>query len=281
MKSIALVTDSSSQISSDLADRFGARVVPLTVSIDGAEYLEGSELDADAFYRMVESAPDPLVLSTTQPTPDQFVAAFEDAASAGSAEVLAVLVGSAYSGTVNAATLAAAAVDIPVRIVDSGVASFGITSCLWAAAEVLAADGSVDDAVAAAETRASAVESVFILQGIELARQSGRFAAVESDIQEEEIAIIWSGRSGMEVIDSVRTVDAAVAVMIGRLVAGDQRLVAAVGRAGRQTEPVTDAFRAALEGTPRIAEIVEYRVGPSIAAHTGPGTAGGFYWPTV
>ncbi|MDG1366435.1 MAG: hypothetical protein P8P85_05200 [Acidimicrobiales bacterium] len=28
-----------------------------------------------------------------------------------------------------------------------------------------------------------------------------------------------------------------------------------------------------------ITEVVRYRVGPSIAAHPGPGAAGGFWWP--
>ena len=30
---------------------------------------------------------------------------------------------------------------------------------------------------------------------------------------------------------------------------------------------------------PAVADLVRYRVGPSIGAHTGPGTAGGFWYP--
>ena len=28
-------------------------------------------------------------------------------------------------------------------------------------------------------------------------------------------------------------------------------------------------------------DVTRYRVGPSVAAHTGPGTAGGFFWPAL
>ena len=50
------------------------------------------------------------------------------------------------SGTVNAARLAAQLVDVPVHVVDSGTASFGVTACLWHAADVVAAGGSAAEA---------------------------------------------------------------------------------------------------------------------------------------
>lgn len=42
------------------------------------------------------------------------------------------------SGTLNSARLAAQMVDVPVRMVDSGTASFGISCCAWAAADAIA-----------------------------------------------------------------------------------------------------------------------------------------------
>ena len=56
----ALVTDSNSQLPDDLRDRFDVEVVPVTVVIDGQEYLEGVDLDADGFYELFAdgAAPD-------------------------------------------------------------------------------------------------------------------------------------------------------------------------------------------------------------------------------
>ena len=34
-----------------------------------------------------------------------------------------------------------------------------------------------------------------------------------------------------------------------------------------------------LDGHTSVREIVQYRVGPSVGVHTGPGTAGGFFYP--
>ena len=34
-----------------------------------------------------------------------------------------------------------------------------------------------------------------------------------------------------------------------------------------------------LARAPEVKEVVLYRIGPSVGAHTGPGTAGCFFWP--
>ena len=63
-----IVTDSNSQITADLVERFDVEVVPLTVTIDGADHLEGVDLDADGFYGHFSNGHAPEV-STSQPAP--------------------------------------------------------------------------------------------------------------------------------------------------------------------------------------------------------------------
>ena len=63
---IGLVVDSNSQMPVDLARRFGIVVVPLTVTIDGADRLEGVDLVADEFYGHWRDGHVPQV-STSQP----------------------------------------------------------------------------------------------------------------------------------------------------------------------------------------------------------------------
>ena len=44
---IGICTDSNSQLPESLAQRYAVEVVPITVTVDGHEYLEGVDLDAD------------------------------------------------------------------------------------------------------------------------------------------------------------------------------------------------------------------------------------------
>ncbi|HEV3401658.1 MAG TPA: DegV family protein, partial [Acidimicrobiales bacterium] len=171
---IGLVTDSNSQIPPELVDRYGVEVVPLTVSVDGTAYLEGVELDADAFWERFRSGTP--AVSTSQPSPGRFADAYRALAARGAAEILSVHIGSNTSGTVNSARLAASSLPVPVRVVDTGTASFGVTCCLWEAAEALAAGASAEEAEAAALDVAGRVGMAFVVRALDLPRAGGRLA---------------------------------------------------------------------------------------------------------
>lgn len=52
----------------------------------------------------------------------------------------------------------------------------------------------------------------------------------------------------------------------------------AIGLADPATSAFADGLVAALSGRDEIIDITHYRVSPSVAAHTGPDTAGLFFW---
>ena len=56
---------------------------------------------------------------------------------------------------------------------------------------------------------------------------------------------------------------------------------AAVCLADPATVGFCDALERGLARLDHVVDVTRYRVGPSIAAHTGPGTAGGFFWPAL
>ncbi|MDP1807155.1 MAG: DegV family protein [Acidimicrobiales bacterium] len=171
---IGLVTDSNAQLPPELAERYGVEVVPLSVTIDGEEYLEGVDLDAAEFYaRFQRRRP---VVSTAQPSPGRFAEAYEAVAASGATEILSIHIGSSVSGTVNSARLASQVAPVPVRIVDTGTASFAVSLCLWEAAEAIAAGATLEEAAAAAERVGAAVGNVFVVGALDVARAGGRLA---------------------------------------------------------------------------------------------------------
>ena len=150
-----MVTDSNAQLPPELAERYGVEIVPLTVTMDGTEYLEGVDLDVDDFYARFEAGRP--IVSTAQPSPGRFAAAYEAVAARGAKEILSVHIGSSVSGTVNSARLASQVSPVPVRIVDTGTASFAISLCLWDAAEAVAAGATLQEAAEAAERAGATV----------------------------------------------------------------------------------------------------------------------------
>ena len=274
---IALVTDSNSQIPPELVARYGVEVVPLTVVIDGVEHAEGVDLDADAFYARFADGGAPEV-STSQPSPGAFAAAYRRAAERGADAILSVHIGAAVSGTLNAAKVAASASPVPVRLVDTGTASFGITCCVWEAAEALRAGADVEDAAAVAERTAGTVGNVFVVRALDLARRGGRVAVDPSDAPTDAVPVLTLVGGAVEVVATVATVDDAAQAMADHIVASGDGLRVAIGYADAAGAPLSDALRRLVAADHRVLEVVRYRVGPSVGVHTGPGTAGAFYF---
>lgn len=273
----ALITDSNAQLPDALVERYGITTVALTVTVDGVAYREGAELSADDFYAaFAERTPE---VASAAPSPGQFLQAYRACAEAGAASVLAVLLGSEYSGTVNAANLAAGRSPIPVQVVDTHTASFGISFAAWAAADCLHGGGSVEAAAAAAATECSKVDNVFTIKAIDLARAGGRVVVDTAAVESGTIPLLRHHRGQTEVVGQVGNVDEAAEQMAAIVCRGaaPRSVRAAVGVADAAAAPLWQALEARLQAAPEIDEVLRYRIGPSVGVHTGPGTAGVFY----
>ena len=274
---IALVTDSASQIPPDLVERFGVHVVPITFTIAGTEHREGLDLTADDFWGRVETGNLPEI-TTSQPSPGEIAEVYEAALAAGATSIVSVHVGADVSGTVNAANLAAALIDAPVHVVDSGTASFGVTACLWRAADAIAAGSTPTEAAAAAAAVAPSIGTSFTLQGTDFARAGGRFEYALPDDADDVIVLAGYG-TALEIVGSARNAEALCDLIVAPFSAAGRPVRAGVGLADDSTTELTEMIEQRLRADDLITEVVRYRVGPSIAAHTGPGTARGFWWP--
>jgi DegV family protein with EDD domain len=252
--------------------------VPLTVTVDGVAHLEGVDLDADGFYARFAGGRTPVV-STSQPSPGQFVDVYQRLADAGATEILSIHIGSAISGTLNSARLAAQGSAVPVRLVDTGTASFGVACCVWEAGEALARGAGVEEAASVAEQLAATVGNVFIVRALDLARAGGRLAQGVDAGTGDAIPVLSLVGGEITVVGTAATTAEAADVMAGRVTAAGPRLRVAVGVADAAAAAVAGAIEDRLQGDERVLEVVRYRVGPSVGVHSGPGTAGAFFYP--
>ncbi|MFT4865660.1 MAG: DegV family protein with EDD domain [Ilumatobacter sp.] len=278
---IGVVVDSNSQLPGSLAERYGIEVVPLTVTVNGVDHLEGVDLTSRAFYASWDDGKVPTI-TTSQPSPGQFVAAYQRLAARGCTEILSVHIAEAMSGTLNSARLAAQMVDVPVRLVDSGTASFGISCCAWAAADAIADGADVESAALIAEERAGVLGTTFIVGVPQLMERSGRAdgAGVEA-ASNVGIPVLSMTGGDLAVLATVQTVEAAVAAMteyaLGWTPSAPAGLRVAIGTSDMASALVSADLADALRGRPALAEEpVHYTIGPSVGAHTGPGTSGLF-----
>ena len=273
---IGLVTDSNSQLPPELAERYGVEVVPLSVTVDGQEYLEGVDLDAGDFYdRFRRGRP---TVSTAQPSPGRFAEAYEAAAARGATEILSVHIGSSVSGTVNSARLASRVSPVPVRIADTGTASFAVSLCLWEAAEAAAAGATLEEAAAAAERVGATVGNVFVVGALDVARAGGRLAGDVAG-SASTVPVLTLAGGVMREVDRCRDLEEAAEVMARFIRAGGSSLRVGVGVSDPGTVPLVEALEERLRAAPEVSEVIRYVIGPSVGAHTGPGTVGAMFSP--
>lgn len=274
---IGLVTDSNAQLPPELAERYAVEIVPLTVTVGGREYLEGVDLDADGFYALFESGRP--AVSTAQPSPGRFAAAYETLAARGATGILSVHIGSSVSGTVNAARLATRVAPVPVRIVDTGTASFAVSLCLWEAAEAVAAGAGLEEAAVAAERVSATVGNVFVVGLLGVARAGGRLGADVDAAGAATIPVLSLAGGVMKEVGRVAGFEQAAVAMADFVAAAGPSLRVGVGLSDRATQPLVGALEDRLRADGGVRELVRYRIGPSVGAHTGPGTVGVMFAP--
>lgn len=173
MARVAIVTDSTSDLPADLQERHGVTVVPLNVHLGDEVYRDQVDLTTDQFMERLKGSS--AMPRTSQPSPAVFEETFRRLGADHDA-VVAVLISAKLSGTLQAATIAAAAAagEIPVEIVDSANGSMGLGLQAMRAAE-LAGRGMDAPAIAArlrAETTANHV--VFFVDTLEFLQRNGR-----------------------------------------------------------------------------------------------------------
>ncbi len=172
MPRVGIVTDSTCDLGPEALAALDVRMVPLTVHIGDRHFADWIDLRPAEFYPMLAAAQD--LPTTSQPSPADFTAAYQDLAAQGCTDIVVVTLSSALSGTFESAGLAAASSPVPVRIVDGKSASQGTGLIAMAAAE--ARDSGMD--AAAVEARALEVARstrlFFLLDTLDYLVKGGR-----------------------------------------------------------------------------------------------------------
>ncbi len=169
---IALLTDSTCDIPQEFLDEYQIQVIPLTIIWGGEQFRDGVDLSADDFYKRLDS--DPTIPTTSQPTPQQMVQAYESATKEGAEEILIITISRAMSGTFESATAAAGMVDFPVTVLDSKANSMSLGWQVLAAARAREQGGDLQSMINAADKARSTMVYIISLDTLEYLHKGGR-----------------------------------------------------------------------------------------------------------
>jgi DegV family protein with EDD domain len=273
---VAVVTDSTAYLPAELLEGYGIHVVPLYVVLPGRSGREGLDIGPEDVARAL--AVRGQTVSTSRPTPGDFLAAYRHALDEGADQLVSVHLSGELSGTSDAARLAAAQVgEHLVTVVDSRSAAMGCGFAVLAAARSAAAGADGAEVAETARRTAAETSTFFVVDTLEHLRRGGRIGAAAavlgSALAVKPILHVNDGR--VVPLEKVRTAARANSRLVQRAVeaAGDGPVSVAVHHlaAGERAERLAAELRDRL---PALRELHVSELGAAIGAHVGPGAVG-------
>lgn len=274
MKKIALVTDSTADLTQQLVKQWNIFVMPLKVVFGNQQYLDG-ELTSQEFYARLANAEE--LPKTSQPSPEEFASLYERVL-AKYDEVISVHISAGLSGTLNAAHVAMEKFKDKIHLVDSRSISLGIGQMVLDAAKGIQ-EGLDAQAILTriGKVRAN-METIFTLDTLEYLYKGGRIGKVQGLLG-----------SLLNIKPVIRVNDEGIYVPAGKTRSREKALAGIVeylqlAAKGRAVRELAIAHGAAQDAGKRLQEMLEAafsvkaslftQVGPVIGVHTGPGTIG-------
>jgi DegV family protein with EDD domain len=143
---IKIVTDSTSDIPPDVAQKLGIVVVPVYVRFGDTIYLDGVEISNEEFYQKLITSP--VHPATSQPSPADFARTYSEHIK-NSGGIVSIHISSKLSGTYNSAILAKDMLDDShlIEVIDSKFNSAGLGLVAIAAARLASSGASLSEVV--------------------------------------------------------------------------------------------------------------------------------------
>jgi DegV family protein with EDD domain len=269
---VRIVTDSACDLPQSIVDELGIVVVPLTIRIDGVEYVDRADLSPAEFWAKCAASPN--LPETAAPAPGQFEQAYRDLAAQGASAVVVVSLSGALSATMQSAQLAARSVGdvIPVTVVDSNSVTMGLGVIVVHCARMAAAGESADAIIAEATRRAQLTRVWGALDTLDNLKKGGRIggakALLASALAIKPIIEVRDGK--VEQGGKQRTRSKALAFLVEKLQSyGTVSNLAVLHADCSDVDQFVEMLRPHYSG-----DIVVGDIGPVVGSHAGRGTIG-------
>jgi DegV family protein with EDD domain len=276
----AVVLDSTADLPDPVARHANWRLVPLYVRFGDETFRDHVELSATAFYRRLRASS--VQPQSSQPTPGDFAAAYDDLA--GVERVLVVAISARLSGTAESARMGAdsSGRGDRVKVIDSASASGGIVILADAIQRRLergTTEAEIDELVERFQRESGLLFTVDTLDYLVRGGRVGRAAGLAGQLL--NVKPILTIREGeVEPLKRVRGRSKALAELERLYVEGtDDGAGWHVGLAHADAKAEADELAARMRAArPNAGVDFEAILGPVIGTHGGPGTLGLFWF---
>jgi DegV family protein with EDD domain len=275
MTKVAIVTDSSPYIPTEIIQENHIHVVPLTVIWGEESFYDGVDITPVEFYERLDKSK--VMPSTSQPSVADFEVLFRKLHQEGY-DILAVLISEDLSGTISSATQAKKLLpDANIEIVNSKTLAMALGFQVLAAARAANQGASLEECKRLAEDAKNRCGVIFVVDTLEFLNRGGRIGTAKRFMGTLlNVKPILAIENGVIVpLDSVRTQKKALKTIIDLVEERTKgkkniRLATLHANAPEIAQGVLDE---AAQRIPNV-ETVLSELSPVVGTHGGPGTVG-------
>ena len=274
--SVAIVTDSTSDLPQELAEQFGITVVPLYVNFGDRQYKDREDISSERFFQMLTTEKE--FPRTTQPAVGEFLECYKGLLEKHEA-VVSAHISAKLSGTYNAAVAAREELKddkARVEVIDTKAVTMALGLAAMAAARKAQSGAGADEVAAAAREASDKVEFFCTAETIKYLQKGGRIGkaqyALGSLLNLRPIAVLRDGETAA--LARARSMKKARQRMVEEL-RNHLPVESAFVMHTNTNKEVAEEFRAQLlEAMPELKDMQLAPLGPITGAHIGPGGLG-------
>ena len=277
MSNVAVVTDSTTYLPADLVRQHSISIAPQVLIWGEQTYKDGVDITSEEFFTRLKTTK--VMPTTSQVAVISFQEIFQDLVNKNF-EVLAILVSSRLSGTIQSASQARDMLGLArdkVHIVDSQSVAMALGFQALAVARAIEDGASLNDAIALAERSHESTGVFFAVDTLEFLHRGGRIGSAQrflgTMLNMKPILAIQDGR--VEGIERIRTKSKAhdrVLELVLEKTKGKSPIRLATLHANAAEDAKALLARAEQELKP--IESILTEVSPTVGTHAGPGTVG-------
>ncbi|MFD1033029.1 DegV family protein [Metaplanococcus flavidus] len=194
MPRIHIVTDSTSDLRTDVLRSYDVHMVPLTIQIGDKTYLDRVDLEPESFLKLMENSDE--LPKSSQPAPGVFKELYDELGKDGD-QVLSIHMTGGMSGTVESARAAAELTDTDVTVIDSRYISYALSFQVVEAAKMAKEGKTMEEIVAKVDEIRSKTKLFVVVDTLDNLVKGGRIgkgrAMVGSFLKIKPIASLDDG----------------------------------------------------------------------------------------
>ena len=271
---IAIVTDSTSDLTPELIKDLDVEIVPLKIKLDGNNYYrEGVDISKREFWRKLLT--EGQLPKTSQPSPAEFKAMYEKLFAKGYKKIISIHISGKLSGTLQAARVGKGmtAREGDIAIIDSKTTTFALGHIVTEAAKLAKERKSFKEIIDWIEETKESMKVFFVVKDLEFLQKGGRIGRASAMVGGLlKLKPVLKVENGEVSVEAKAIGERGAMLHMEKLIKNSKNsIILYTAWGGTQSELANaDALRNAAEKMKRVDYRGRVEIGATLGSHTGP-----------